>query len=135
MTRTIKVLYPPQDGSPVRDEPVKCEICEKEAIIALEAVKVKWGVTLATCPCGGAMFANIAKYRVGLAVRGPGMHETKIGQKLKRERTKKNELLGKTQWENHAPLNVGEGRKARNPTPGGPLDPKSKFHKKVGRKK
>ena len=63
-------------------------------------------------------------------MKGPGFHSTKIGQKRKREMTKRNERLAKTQWDNHEPNALLKGLVPRNPTPGGPYDPNGPHAKK-----
>jgi hypothetical protein len=87
------------------------------------------------CPkCKEFLVLYWGQYMIfGIKMRGPGLHETKQGQKLKRDRLWRSKVLSEKQWENVQPVSINNPEKIRNPTPGGPLDPNSKFNK--GKKK
>lgn len=85
------------------------------------------------CPvegCAGKLEWYIGGIQVTITVRGPGVSSTKYGQRRARELTKRNEVLAKKQWDQVEVPPLSEGRKARNPTLGGPLDPNGPFVKK-----
>lgn len=87
------------------------------------------------CPkCGEFMVLYWGDFfTFSISMKGPGFSETKTGMRMKRDRLWRSETLAKTQWEKHQPQSVADPTRIRNPTPGGPLDPNSKFNK--GRKK
>lgn len=89
---------------------------------------------LGVCPkCGGFLYLNWSAMNIGISMKGPGFHSTKIGQKRKREMIARNERLKKSQWEQFNPDAVKyyeEMKTPINPTPGGPLDPNGPFAKK-----
>jgi hypothetical protein len=82
------------------------------------------------CPdCGKPLQVDFQRMSWGVDSRGPGFHSTKIGDRIKRDRIKRNEKLAQTQWENHSAGNVVNPERVLNPTKGGPFDPNSKFNK------
>jgi hypothetical protein len=89
----------------------------------------------ALCPkCGNFLVLYWGDHFSFSFKMGPrGFHETKCGQRRKRDMEWRNKTLAHTQWENVAPLAVQNPAKVRNPTPGGPFDPNSRFNK--GKKK
>lgn len=88
-----------------------------------------------TCPdCGTPLVLYWGDFfSFGFKMGARGFHETKCGMKRKREMTKRNEELGRTQWETNEPVKVSNPGRVLNPTPGGIYDPNSRFNK--GRKK
>lgn len=88
------------------------------------------------CPkCGEFMVLYWGQYMTfGIKMKGPGFSETKCGMRMKRDREWRSKVLASSQWDNHQPITpTGDPGKIRNATPGGPLDPNSKFNK--GKKK
>jgi len=84
-----------------------------------------------SCPnCRGSLQIDWATLRFGLSARGPGVSSTKIGRRKAKALEERSSRLAKTQWDNFAPAPVPEGTRVRNPTPGGPYDPNSKFNRK-----
>jgi hypothetical protein len=90
-----------------------------------------WLGHIATCPyCGGEMHAGGEQMNITINARGSGAHSGTIGDRKKRMMVERSEKLRKKQWDNHEPVKVAEGRKIRNPTPGGPYDPNGPFQPK-----
>jgi hypothetical protein len=71
---------------------------------------------------------------ITIVARGPGAHDGTIGDRKKRIMRERSQRLEKTQWDNMPSITPGEGRKARNPTKDGPLDPSGRFGKSVAAK-
>jgi hypothetical protein len=148
--KKIKVLNPPLGDNIGASTPVICrrgpdckkDGCGKQETILIHKEPLPKGPqvfdskketedpVLALCTCGGNMFLDWSKMRFGISARGPGFHGTKFGARRKKDMIARSEKLAKSQWFNHEPIKTGEGMKARNPTPGGPLDPNSRFAKK-----
>jgi len=129
-------LAPESDTGAGKSVPLICVKCECQAEGFL-----RFGIDkpddnkYADCPshCDGYMEFHWGGVNLTVKSSGPGVSSTKYGMKRARELTKRNEKLKETQWEQHEPITVPEGRKVRNPTRGGPLDPNSRFNKKTKR--
>lgn len=124
----VEVLTPPEEDETGVNTPVRCAQCEAVA----EVLVSRRAPMEVLCSCGGLMSWYPAGMTFGISARGPGTSETKIGQRRKRELTKRNERLSKTQWDQHEPVVSKEslgGKTPKNFTKGGPLDPNSRFNK------
>lgn len=138
--KKIKVLFPPLENEYGREEDIIClKASEQKPDLKGCGYKTQINISrqgsppdvLAICPkCGGPMIRDWSKFSFGVASRGPGFHETKIGQRRKRDMVRRNEKLAKKQWDDHKPVTLSEGAKPRNFTPGGPYDPAGPFAKK-----
>jgi len=134
-----KVLHPPNENEIGRCEPVICpppdkfegkKGCGFTTEIQISKEISAWGLDLAVCPhCGEGMIANLSGYSTGISARGPGFHSTKFGMRRKRDMIRRNEKLRTSQWENHEPPPLLEGKKITNPTKDGPYDPNGRMHK------
>jgi hypothetical protein len=135
-----KNLHPPVEDEYGRDESLICQPpsesypdkkgCGYTCVLRISTRSAPPDI-LAVCPkCKGGMERDWSQFSFSVAARGPGFHETKIGQRRKRDMIRRNEKLAKTQWDNVEPMKLSEGATARNPTEGGVYDPKGPFAKK-----
>lgn len=127
----IKINYPPTQEGSSRLVPLVCSVCQLETEVWVDAEKNNSEIK-GRCPvCKKRTLSwNPSGMTVLITCRGQGVSSSKYGQKRARAKTKRNEELAKTQWDNHEPIKSQEGLKPRNPTPGGPLDPNGPFKPK-----
>jgi hypothetical protein len=129
------VKFPPPEGYDGVQHPVECTSsgCDFWGDMNVEFGKSITG----TCPkCGSELQKDFSRHMWGIDSRGRGFSETKIGQRIKKDRIARSERLAKTQWDNVNPGNVVNPDRVVNPTEGGVFDPNSKFnrHKKKNTK-
>jgi hypothetical protein len=127
-----KIHQPPAEGELGRLYRVICDNSECGYIADIWISKTAWWIgALATCPyCDHDMCCDHSTINISIQARGAGAHSGTIGDRKKRMMIERSEKLKKKQWSDHEPINVPEGRKVRNPTEGGPLDPNGPFAKK-----
>ena len=123
------VKFPPPEGYEGVQHPVECTNpeCDFWGDMGVEFGKEVSG----TCPiCNGKLQKDFSRHMWGIDSRGRGFHETKIGQRIKKDRIAKSEKLAKTQWDQHDYRTaVQNPERVINGTDGGPYDPNSKFNK------
>jgi len=131
-TAEPKIMCPPKDGEGLgRPITALCcnSDCEHKTHIWISK-DAPWFGKIAECPKCGSDMSHDGQINIVINARGAGAHSGTIGDRKKRQMRERSDRLSKTQWDNMEPVKLPEGRKPRNPTPGGPLDPKSKFAKK-----
>lgn len=132
-----RVFNPPPEGDMGRPMDAICrnDDCQHKAHIWISR-ETSWLGDLAECPeCGSVMGFDPSTLNITINARGAGAHSGTIGDRKKRMMKERSEKLAKKQWDNVEPIKIPEGRKVRNPTPGGPLDPNGPFVPKKREKK
>jgi hypothetical protein len=130
--------HPPREGVLVKDIQLICPDDDREGCGSCFTATIEDSDESSyesICPnCKKPLVSYWGEYMTfGIKMGSQGLSETKCGQRLKRDRTRRNEKLKTEQWEKHEVIHAGDPEKVRNPTEGSPLDPNSKFNK--GKKK
>lgn len=127
-----RIFQPPKGDEMGTLHKVICENEECQHIADIWTAKEAfWLGALAECPlCGADMHCDRSTINITIQAKGAGAHDGTIGDRKKRMMRERSDRLAKKQWENVEPVKIPEGRKPRNPTPGGIYDPNGPFVKK-----